>query len=428
MRTVAAAARARLVTAAASAGAVPAGSLVTRGLGRGRPRRPHRSPSASSPVRPPPWSTVRRSPAPPRTRRQFTLIGQPHRPHRRPRHRHRPGRLRPRRRRRRARCRPSWPGPPTIGGTVALGRRPPRPGPCPASSPSPGSPAASPSPPRPSTRPRRPGTRCASRGTRARTPGSRDAEIFARLPPGHGARSSRRPLGPLAVDRTFEFAFAPHAPLEVLHVRRRRPRRPGRGLVLGRRARSCAARRSPPPSACRQDAVTLHVVRGGGSFGHRLFFEPAIEAAQVSKAIGRPVKLMWTRNDDMRHGRMRPASHHKVRATHLLGSVLAYEHRHADPAGRLLATASARRSRGAGFDVLSVGRHADRVPAHPEGALRLRRRRPSCSADVPLDVPDRVAGARSTPGQTATVNEIMVDEIARAPRRRTRVAFRRAAS
>ena len=49
----------------------------------------------------------------------------------------------------------------------------------------------------------------------------------------------------------------------------------------------------------------------------------------MSKALGRPIKLMWTRNDDMRHGRMRPASHHKVRATLLLGNVLTYEHRHA---------------------------------------------------------------------------------------------------
>jgi isoquinoline 1-oxidoreductase beta subunit len=35
---------------------------------------------------------------------------------------------------------------------------------------------------------------------------------------------------------------------------------------------------------------------------------------------------MWSRNDDMRQGRMRPASHHKIRATCALGSVLTYEH------------------------------------------------------------------------------------------------------
>lgn len=36
---------------------------------------------------------------------------------------------------------------------------------------------------------------------------------------------------------------------------------------------------------------------------------------------------MWTRNDDIRHGRMRPASHHKLRATYAAGEVLSYDHR-----------------------------------------------------------------------------------------------------
>jgi isoquinoline 1-oxidoreductase beta subunit len=36
---------------------------------------------------------------------------------------------------------------------------------------------------------------------------------------------------------------------------------------------------------------------------------------------------MWTRNDDMRHGRVRPRSHHQLRAVHAGGDVLSYEHR-----------------------------------------------------------------------------------------------------
>ena len=75
------------------------------------------------------------------------------------------------------------------------------------------------------------------------------------------------------------------------------------------------------------DDVTLHVIRGGGSFGRRIYYEPAVEAARVSKAIGKPVKLMWTRNDDMRHGRVRPRSQHQLRAVHAGGEVLSYEHR-----------------------------------------------------------------------------------------------------
>jgi isoquinoline 1-oxidoreductase beta subunit len=36
---------------------------------------------------------------------------------------------------------------------------------------------------------------------------------------------------------------------------------------------------------------------------------------------------MWTRNDDMRHGRVRPRSHHQLRAVYAAGDVLSYEHR-----------------------------------------------------------------------------------------------------
>jgi isoquinoline 1-oxidoreductase beta subunit len=75
------------------------------------------------------------------------------------------------------------------------------------------------------------------------------------------------------------------------------------------------------------DKVTVHVTRGGGSFGRRLFFDGALEAAQISKATGRPIRLMWTRADDIRHGRLRAATHHKLRVAHLAGTVLSYEHR-----------------------------------------------------------------------------------------------------
>jgi isoquinoline 1-oxidoreductase beta subunit len=39
-----------------------------------------------------------------------------------------------------------------------------------------------------------------------------------------------------------------------------------------------------------------------------------------------PIKLMWTRNDDMRHGRFRPRTHHALRATWTAGVMLSWEH------------------------------------------------------------------------------------------------------
>ncbi|MFI1105519.1 molybdopterin cofactor-binding domain-containing protein [Streptomyces melanogenes] len=75
-------------------------------------------------------------------------------------------------------------------------------------------------------------------------------------------------------------------------------------------------------------AVKVHVTEGGGSFGRKLFFDAALEAAQISKAMGKPVRLMWHRTDDFRQGRTHPMSTSRVRATYALGEVLSYEQRH----------------------------------------------------------------------------------------------------
>ncbi|AYJ47865.1 xanthine dehydrogenase family protein molybdopterin-binding subunit [Rhodococcus sp. P1Y] len=73
--------------------------------------------------------------------------------------------------------------------------------------------------------------------------------------------------------------------------------------------------------------VSVHVVNAGGSFGRRLFFDAPLEAARISRAMGRPVRLMWTRVDDMRHGRARAASHHRFLVRTDGQKVASFEHR-----------------------------------------------------------------------------------------------------
>ncbi len=76
------------------------------------------------------------------------------------------------------------------------------------------------------------------------------------------------------------------------------------------------------------DRVTVHVVDGGGSFGRRLFFDGALEAAKVSQAMGKPVKLMWHRADDARAGRGHPMCTSRIAATYVGSEVLAFQQMH----------------------------------------------------------------------------------------------------
>ncbi|MFC7306514.1 molybdopterin cofactor-binding domain-containing protein [Streptomyces monticola] len=136
-------------------------------------------------------------------------------------------------------------------------------------------------------------------------------------------------LPPLLVEEIkAEFDFAPvsHAPLEtncaVADVRSDRATI-WTGAQSPIAARHAVAKAVGLPSS----KVEFRVVQAGGSFGRRLFFDAALEAARISKGAGRPVRLMWSRIDDMRHGRMRPPTHHKLRVTYARGKPLSLQHR-----------------------------------------------------------------------------------------------------
>lgn len=63
-----------------------------------------------------------------------------------------------------------------------------------------------------------------------------------------------------------------------------------------------------------EDKITLQITRLGGGFGRRLKFDYVTEAAELSSIIKAPVKLIWSREDDMTGGSYRPAVRYRFEA------------------------------------------------------------------------------------------------------------------
>ncbi|MGW4206386.1 molybdopterin cofactor-binding domain-containing protein [Lentzea sp. NPDC004789] len=66
-----------------------------------------------------------------------------------------------------------------------------------------------------------------------------------------------------------------------------------------------------------EDFATVRVIptRAGGAFGRKFETDFVMEAVQLARHTGRTVKVLWTRDDDMRHDSYRPLSVHRIRAT-----------------------------------------------------------------------------------------------------------------
>ncbi|WP_374228631.1 molybdopterin cofactor-binding domain-containing protein [Streptomyces sp. ET3-23] len=145
------------------------------------------------------------------------------------------------------------------------------------------------------------------------------AEVPLAVPPLHVLAKT--------VEATFTFHFASNSALEpncaVADVRQDRAE-----IWASLKSPIAAKEKIAAKLGLLPSAVTVHVTEGGGSFGRKLFFDAALEAAEISRAMGKPVKLMWHRTDEFRQGRTHPMATSRIRATHALGKVLTYEQRH----------------------------------------------------------------------------------------------------
>jgi isoquinoline 1-oxidoreductase beta subunit len=129
-----------------------------------------------------------------------------------------------------------------------------------------------------------------------------EAGFFVR---GDGDAEKALPSAARRIDAVFEFPFQAHAPLETMNC------------IANVRADTCEiwAPTQTPTTAQEEaskllglpvDSIKVNVTLLGGGFGRRLFVDYVPEAVELSKAIAKPVQLVWTRSDDMRYGFFQP--------------------------------------------------------------------------------------------------------------------------
>jgi isoquinoline 1-oxidoreductase beta subunit len=77
------------------------------------------------------------------------------------------------------------------------------------------------------------------------------------------------------------------------------------------------------------DKIQVHTTYMGGAFGRRYQADFPTEAAQVAKRVGKPLQLVWSREDDMTHDFYRPASYHRMSgAVDPDGGIAAWRHKY----------------------------------------------------------------------------------------------------
>ena len=141
----------------------------------------------------------------------------------------------------------------------------------------------------------------ASRGAEVETRGDIDAPL------GEGGRT---------LEAVYEFPFLAHAPMEPLDgvIEWRTD---GAEVWMGSQLQTADHGAIAGVLGIPQENVTLNTMFAGGSFGRRAQAgaDFAAELAEVAKAsdTGVPLKLVWTREDDVRGGRYRPLTVHRLK-------------------------------------------------------------------------------------------------------------------
>ena len=129
------------------------------------------------------------------------------------------------------------------------------------------------------------------------------------------------------VDVAYEVPFLSHAPMEpqnfTVHVKPRRLRDVGRQPGADRAVAAAAKTLGTTP-----DKINFHNYMLGGGFGRRLDTDMVVKSVRIAQKVDGPVKVIWTREEDMQQDMYRPAYRNVMSASlDKNGKIDAWTHR-----------------------------------------------------------------------------------------------------
>ncbi len=110
------------------------------------------------------------------------------------------------------------------------------------------------------------------------------------------------------LEAVYEAAYMSHAPMEPMNCTAD-VRADGCDVWAATQIQTAAQQTAMQITKLPAEKVNIHTLFLGGGFGRRGGADFIAEAVEISKAVGTPVKLTWSREDDMTHDLYRPASY-----------------------------------------------------------------------------------------------------------------------
>ncbi len=133
------------------------------------------------------------------------------------------------------------------------------------------------------------------------------------------------------LEAVYEVPYLAHAAMEPMnctaHVRK-----DGCDIWVPTQGQTRTQQTAAKITGLRPEAIKVHTTLLGGGFGRRYEQDFVADAVQISQAIGKPVKVMWSREDDMQHDFYRPTTYNRLAAgLDAQGMPIAWTHRIVGP-------------------------------------------------------------------------------------------------